>query len=138
MSKLTIKTAEELRHIHADQAVYGGSEARQYAWERGQIDYMGEDAFANIQKKLDSAMTAAEPPIAEGAHQEKKAGDKQASGTKTPPSSKSKKHSKKWTRCTCLNYKTGGQTQTEKRHEASLFFLVCNIAACAVKLIDGL
>ncbi|XP_037564118.1 glycogenin-1 isoform X1 [Dermacentor silvarum] len=96
MSKLTIKTAEELRHIHADQAVYGGSEARQYAWERGQIDYMGEDAFTNIQKKLDSAMTTpAEPAIAEGTHHEKKAGDKQASGTKTPPSSKSKKQSKK-------------------------------------------
>ncbi|KAH7961384.1 hypothetical protein HPB52_008731 [Rhipicephalus sanguineus] len=96
MSKLTIKTAEELRRTPTDQTVYGGSEARQYAWERGQIDYMGEDAFANIQKKLDSAMTTpAEPAITESTHQEKKAGDKQVSGTKTPPSVKSKKQSKK-------------------------------------------
>lgn len=96
MSKLTIKTAEELRRTPTDQTVYGGSEARQYAWERGQIDYMGEDAFANIQKKLDSAMTTpAEPAITESTHQEKKAGDKQVSGTKTPPSAKSKKQSKK-------------------------------------------
>lgn len=33
-----------------------GPEARQFAWERGQIDYLGADAFANIQKKLDAAM----------------------------------------------------------------------------------
>ncbi|KAG1697372.1 Glycogenin-1 [Nymphon striatum] len=29
---------------------------RQLAWERGQMDYMGEDSFDNIQKKLDSAI----------------------------------------------------------------------------------
>lgn len=27
--------------------------ARMYAWEHGQIDYMGRDSFENIQKKLD-------------------------------------------------------------------------------------
>lgn len=30
--------------------------ARQYAWERGQIDYMGVDAFDNIERKLDSSI----------------------------------------------------------------------------------
>jgi glycogenin glucosyltransferase len=42
------------------QVVSGGpsdSRARQTAWETGQIDYMGQDAFSNIQKKLDEAMT---------------------------------------------------------------------------------
>lgn len=95
MSKLTIKTAEELRRSGADQSMYGGSEARQYAWERGQIDYMGQDAFANIQKKLDSAMTPpAEPTIAEGTLQMTKATEKPAATAKAP-SSKSKKQSKK-------------------------------------------
>ncbi|XP_028968438.1 glycogenin-1 [Galendromus occidentalis] len=55
MSKLSIRSAEELRSFPADQIL--GSEGRQFAWERGQIDYMGADAFANIQKKLDAAMT---------------------------------------------------------------------------------
>ena len=32
------------------------SEARRFAWERGQIDYMGADAFSNIEKKLASAI----------------------------------------------------------------------------------
>jgi glycogenin glucosyltransferase len=30
--------------------------ARQHAWERGQIDYLGSDAFVNIQKKIDEAI----------------------------------------------------------------------------------
>jgi len=30
--------------------------ARQHAWERGQIDYLGTDAFANIQKKIDEVI----------------------------------------------------------------------------------
>lgn len=30
--------------------------ARQNAWERGQIDYMGSDSFVNIQKKIDEAI----------------------------------------------------------------------------------
>lgn len=99
MSKLTIKTAEELRQHGAGQPFVGGSEARQYAWERGQIDYMGEDAFANIQKKLDTAMiTPAEPSLSE-ASQQKQSGEQPkaaASATKaTPPQSKSKKHPKK-------------------------------------------
>lgn len=65
MSRLTIRTAEELRHSPTE-ALYGGSEARQYAWERGQIDYMGADAFENIQKKLDSAIAPpAEPALPE-------------------------------------------------------------------------
>ena len=36
--------------------------ARQFAWEQGQIDYLGVDKFENIQKKLDKSMT--EPPKA--------------------------------------------------------------------------
>ncbi|KFM73844.1 Glycogenin-1, partial [Stegodyphus mimosarum] len=32
------------------------SEMRRFSWERGQIDYMGEDAFSNIQKKLESSI----------------------------------------------------------------------------------
>lgn len=31
--------------------------ARQLAWERGQMDYLGQDSFDNIQKKLDSAIS---------------------------------------------------------------------------------
>ncbi len=31
--------------------------ARQHAWERGQIDYLGSDAFVNIQKKIDEAIS---------------------------------------------------------------------------------
>lgn len=78
MSKLTIKTAEELRQNPTEQAMYGGSEARQFAWERGQIDYLGADAFENIQKKLDTAITPpAEPAVAQ-AHPE------QASKAKVP------------------------------------------------------
>lgn len=66
MSKLTIKTAEELRKNPSERAMYSGSEARQFAWECGQIDYLGADAFENIQKKLDSAITPpAEPTISE-------------------------------------------------------------------------
>ncbi|XP_054710054.1 glycogenin-1-like isoform X2 [Uloborus diversus] len=32
------------------------SEARRYAWERGQVDYMGADAFSNIEKKLQESI----------------------------------------------------------------------------------
>ncbi|CAN7947836.1 unnamed protein product [Ixodes pacificus] len=76
MSKLTIKTAEELRQSPTEQAMYGGSEARQFAWERGQIDYLGADAFENIQKKLDTAITPPAEPLTTQAHPE------QASKTK--------------------------------------------------------
>ncbi|GAB6031820.1 hypothetical protein CHUAL_010222 [Chamberlinius hualienensis] len=31
--------------------------ARQFAWEQGQVDYLGADAFSNIQKKLDETLT---------------------------------------------------------------------------------
>lgn len=54
MSRLSIRSAEELRSFPAEQIL--GPEGRQFAWERGQIDYLGADAFANIQKKLDAAM----------------------------------------------------------------------------------
>lgn len=30
------------------------SEERKQRWEAGQIDYMGDDSFANIERKLDS------------------------------------------------------------------------------------
>lgn len=30
------------------------SEERKQRWEAGQIDYMGDDCFANIERKLDS------------------------------------------------------------------------------------
>ncbi|XP_015906265.1 glycogenin-1 isoform X2 [Parasteatoda tepidariorum] len=32
------------------------SESRRYAWERGQVDYMGKDAFSNIEKKLQESI----------------------------------------------------------------------------------
>lgn len=32
--------------------------ARQFSWEQGQIDYLGTDAFANIQRKLDESLNA--------------------------------------------------------------------------------
>ncbi|CAG2172921.1 unnamed protein product [Oppiella nova] len=43
------------------EEVQGGNRdefARQQAWERGQIDYLGTDSFANIQKKIDEAINA--------------------------------------------------------------------------------
>lgn len=30
------------------------SEERKQRWEAGQMDYMGDDSFANIERKLDS------------------------------------------------------------------------------------
>lgn len=42
----------------AGAAFAASSEARRYAWERGQIDYMGVDAYVNIQKKLELAINA--------------------------------------------------------------------------------
>lgn len=36
--------------------------ARQFAWEQGQVDYKGADAFSNIQKKLDQALSDAPQP----------------------------------------------------------------------------
>ncbi|KAG0423516.1 hypothetical protein HPB47_000708 [Ixodes persulcatus] len=36
------------------------SEDRFEAWERGEIDYMGADAFENIQAKLDEAIKASD------------------------------------------------------------------------------
>lgn len=37
-------------------------EDRYEAWERGEVDYEGLDAFANIQRKLDAAINASPPP----------------------------------------------------------------------------
>jgi len=36
---------------------------RQFAWEQGQIDYLGVDRFDNIQKRIDQAISG--PPPAE-------------------------------------------------------------------------
>lgn len=38
---------------------------RKLAWEKGQIDYLGRDSFANIQRKLDATINAgaAEPVV---------------------------------------------------------------------------
>jgi len=35
---------------------------RQFAWEQGQIDYLGVDKFENIQKQLDASMSNPLPP----------------------------------------------------------------------------
>ncbi|XP_055943150.1 glycogenin-1-like isoform X3 [Argiope bruennichi] len=32
------------------------SESRRFAWERGHVDYLGQDAFSNIEKKLQSSI----------------------------------------------------------------------------------
>jgi len=52
--------AGELSKLHlgtsSGSAFSASSEARRFAWERGQIDYMGVDAFSNIEKKLESAI----------------------------------------------------------------------------------
>ncbi|KAG8190788.1 hypothetical protein JTE90_005824 [Oedothorax gibbosus] len=49
--------AGELSKLHLGPASGAeSSEARRYAWERGQIDYLGKDAFSNIEKKLESAI----------------------------------------------------------------------------------
>ena len=34
---------------------------RQYAWEQGQIDYLGIDSFDNIQKRIDQAIEGPPP-----------------------------------------------------------------------------
>lgn len=49
--------AGELSKLQVGPAFAGTSEARRFAWERGQIDYMGADAFSNIEKKLESAIS---------------------------------------------------------------------------------
>ena len=39
--------------------------ARQFAWEQGEIDYLGVDKFDNIKMKLDQAMSGPPPPPVE-------------------------------------------------------------------------
>lgn len=34
---------------------------RKLNWEKGQVDYLGQDAFTNIQAKLDAALDAVPP-----------------------------------------------------------------------------
>jgi len=53
LSKLSVSS--EYRGIDDNSGVRDEF-ARQHAWERGQIDYLGSDAFANIQKKIDEAI----------------------------------------------------------------------------------
>ncbi|GFW08060.1 glycogenin-1 [Trichonephila clavipes] len=51
--------AAELSKLHlgsAGMASAQSSESRRFAWERGHIDYLGEDAFSNIEKKLQSSI----------------------------------------------------------------------------------
>jgi len=37
--------------------------SRQYAWERGQIDYMGIDSFSLIQQRIDSVLAGPPAPV---------------------------------------------------------------------------
>jgi len=53
LSKLSL-SSDDYKGI--ESSVVRDEFARQHAWERGQIDYLGSDAFANIQKKLDEAI----------------------------------------------------------------------------------
>ena len=55
MSSIRISPAGQVVSANDDPA-------RQYAWEQGQIDYLGVDKFENIQKRLDKAMTDPPPP----------------------------------------------------------------------------
>lgn len=56
LAKLTIEgSSGEYRGIE-ESSGSNGAFARQQAWERGQIDYLGSDAFANIQRKIDEAI----------------------------------------------------------------------------------
>uniref|UniRef100_A0A646QIE1 glycogenin glucosyltransferase n=1 Tax=Hemiscolopendra marginata TaxID=943146 RepID=A0A646QIE1_9MYRI len=48
--QLALMVVAEDVHIAADER------ARQLAWESGHIDYMGQDAFENIQRKLDQVI----------------------------------------------------------------------------------
>lgn len=53
LSQLSLETGGSSSG-HAESPA--SSMARQHAWERGQIDYLGADAFDNIQRKLDATI----------------------------------------------------------------------------------
>ncbi|KAL5004368.1 hypothetical protein ScPMuIL_017824 [Solemya velum] len=44
---------------------------RKLKWEKGQVDYLGQDAFSNIQAKLDAALVPVPPQIVEPMKQNK-------------------------------------------------------------------
>lgn len=54
LAKLDLSGSEE----YLGKVEEGGIDeaARRQAWETGQVDYLGTDAFANIQKRLDEAI----------------------------------------------------------------------------------
>lgn len=46
--------AEQPAPVTAPPPPQASSEERKQRWEAGQMDYMGEDSFDNIERKLDS------------------------------------------------------------------------------------
>ncbi|XP_023235671.1 glycogenin-1-like [Centruroides sculpturatus] len=55
LSNITINTICE-EQTFQDNVTSNKPHSRQYAWEQGQIDYLGIDAYENIEKKLDAAI----------------------------------------------------------------------------------
>ena len=53
--------------VVTEQAAAIDDPARQYAWEQGQIDYLGVDKFENIQKRLDQSLATPPPAASEEA-----------------------------------------------------------------------
>jgi len=43
------------QHVSEGGAEGGGEHEHQAAWERGNIEYLGRDAWENIQKRLDES-----------------------------------------------------------------------------------
>jgi len=58
----------------------------QYAWERGQIDYLGIDSFANIQTKIEETMRNGAKKDREPTPEKEKEPKKEGSKSKSKPS----------------------------------------------------
>lgn len=54
LAKLDLSGSEEYKGKVEESGI--DEAARRQAWETGQVDYLGTDAFANIQKRLDEAI----------------------------------------------------------------------------------
>ncbi|XP_013784729.1 glycogenin-1-like [Limulus polyphemus] len=61
LSKMSVSSDQQEEGAASPyELALGGSHARQFAWERGQIDYLGTDSFENIKQKLDNAINGSQ------------------------------------------------------------------------------
>ncbi|XP_074657469.1 uncharacterized protein LOC141910653 isoform X2 [Tubulanus polymorphus] len=74
---------------HAENP-YGNEREWQYAWERGQIDYMGCDAFDHIQRKIQETLHATKQTAKPGGAKKPASGGAKPKTTTTPPPPKAK------------------------------------------------